>query len=192
MKTDIVDIAPIPNVSKDVLDDLVLIRDIISDFETFFSNAGNSNIAPIPLPDTWCTPKLIALKDILLEFYTAKFQVIIFVEQRQVAACLSKALPAMPELKDKIRSAHLVGQGVNVDGVSKMTNAYHGGAIGAFREGKVNVRECSSFPSLRRDIELSSEESVIATSVAEEGLDFPVRLQLSLACFVQTLKNVGL
>ena len=155
-KTDMMDTedADITNVSK-VGDDLTLICDIIFDFETFFSDAGNPNVIPIPLPDTWCTPKLVALKDILIEFYTPSFQVIIFVEQRQVAACLSKALSAMPELKDRIRSAHLVGQGLNVDGVSKTTNAYHGDAIGSFRKGKVNVRACFCFPSLRRDTKLS-------------------------------------
>ena len=151
--------ADITNVSK-VEDDLTLIRDIIFDFETFFSDAGNPNVIPIPLLDTWCTPKLVALKDILIEFYTSSFQVIIFVEQRQVAACLSKALSAMPELRDKIRSAHLVGQGVNTDGLTKTTNAYHGDAIGAFRKGKVNVRAYSYFPSLGRITELSSHSNV--------------------------------
>ncbi|KAF9452311.1 type III restriction enzyme [Macrolepiota fuliginosa MF-IS2] len=130
-----------------------LIRDILSDFEGFFWDPVDPNTVPVPVPAAWCTPKLNALRDVLLEFYTTKFQVIIFVEQRQVASCLSKVLSAIPELKDKIRSAHLVGQGVNSEGVSKTTDMYHGDAVQAFRKGEVNV--------------------LIATSVAEEGLDFP-------------------
>jgi endoribonuclease Dicer len=128
--------------------EVVVIQDIISGFEGFFLKSGNPNIVPISVPMGWCTPKLSSLKDILLEFYTATFQAIIFVEQRQVAACLSKVLPAIAELKDKIRSAHLVGKGANVDGVSKTTDAYHGDAVEAFRKGKVNVREYLYIPIL--------------------------------------------
>ncbi|KAJ3566679.1 hypothetical protein NP233_g6850 [Leucocoprinus birnbaumii] len=146
---------PIPTTftSKKAPEELAIVRDIISEFEAFFWKEGNPNVVPIVVPGTWCTPKLNALKEILLEFYTPTFQAIVFVEQRQVAACLSKTLPAIPELKNKIHSAHLVGQGANVDGVSKTTDSYHGDPIEAFRRGRVNV--------------------LIATSVAEEGLDFP-------------------
>jgi endoribonuclease Dicer len=122
-------------------DDITILWDIISDFKGFFWDPENPDVVPVVVPITWCTPKVKALRDILLEFYTESFQVIIFVEQRQVAACLSKVLPAIPELKDKIRSAHLVGQGVNVDGVSKATDTYFGDALEEFRTGKINVCE---------------------------------------------------
>ncbi|KXN82617.1 Dicer-like protein 1 [Leucoagaricus sp. SymC.cos] len=133
--------------------EVAIIRDILAGYEGFFWVASSPNIVPTGVPTGWCSPKVIALRDILLEFYTANFQAIVFVEQRQTAACLSKVLPAIPELKGKIRSAHLVGQGANIDGVSKTTDAYHGDAVNAFRAGKVNV--------------------LLATSVAEEGLNFP-------------------
>lgn len=128
-------------ISKALPDEVLLIQEILTGFEDFFRNSEDLNIVPVTVPTTWCSPKLNALKDILLEFYTTNFQVIVFVEQRQVAACISKVLPAMPELNDKIRSAHLVGQGVNNEGVSKTTDTYHGDAIQAFRKGDVNVRE---------------------------------------------------
>lgn len=127
--------------SKKLLpEDVFLARDIISDFEGFFWDPEDPNTVPVPVPAAWCTPKLEALRDVLLEFHTTNFQAIIFVEQRQVASCLSKVLPAMPELKDKIRSAHLVGQGVNSEGVSKTTDMFHGDAVQAFRRREVNVR----------------------------------------------------
>ncbi|KAF5358535.1 hypothetical protein D9756_001949 [Leucocoprinus leucothites] len=153
IEVETVDPVSTPAFTKQAPEELAIVRDIISEFEVFFWNNEDPNIVPIAIPSTWCTPKLNALRDTLLEFYTSSFQAIIFVEQRQVAACLSKVLPAIPELKNKIRSAHLVGQGVNVDGVSKTTDAYYGDAAEAFRMGNVNV--------------------LIATSVAEEGLDFP-------------------
>lgn len=126
-------------------EELNLIRDILLDFEGFFWRNDCPNRVPIPVPLKWCSPKVDALKRILLEFYTPNFQVIVFVEQRQVAACLSKILPVIPGLEGKIRSAHLVGQGVNSDGVSKATDTYHGDAIQAFRKGEVNVRKSVEF-----------------------------------------------
>jgi endoribonuclease Dicer len=126
-------------------EEMNLIRDILLDFEGFFWKQGCPNTVPIPVPLIWCSSKVDALKNILLEFYTTNFQAIVFVEQRQVAACLSKILPVIPGLEGKIRSAHLVGQGVNSDGVSKATDVFHGDAIQAFRKGEANVRKCVEF-----------------------------------------------
>lgn len=66
---------------------------------------------PISVPLTWCSPKVKALTEVLLEYFTPTFHGIVFVEQRQVAACLAKILGYVPELQGKIRCAELVGHG---------------------------------------------------------------------------------
>ncbi|KDR81905.1 hypothetical protein GALMADRAFT_59401 [Galerina marginata CBS 339.88] len=128
--------------------------DILLDFQSFFPLDLTSHAIPIPIGLDWCTPKVKVLVDILAEYYnhTPTFQCIIFVEQRQVASSLSKVLSVIPELQGKIQSAFLVGQGVNSDGVSKQTDRYRGDPVKLFRDRKINI--------------------LIATSVAEEGLDF--------------------
>ncbi|KAI6011911.1 hypothetical protein EDC04DRAFT_2609659 [Pisolithus marmoratus] len=42
-----------------------------------------------PCSLAWCSPKVKALTEVLLEYYTSTFHGIVFVEQRQVAACNS-------------------------------------------------------------------------------------------------------
>ncbi|KAI6038416.1 hypothetical protein EDC04DRAFT_3022354 [Pisolithus marmoratus] len=44
---------------------------------------------PITVPLAWCSPKMKALTEVLLEYYTSTFHGIVFVEQCQVAACNS-------------------------------------------------------------------------------------------------------
>lgn len=85
---------------------------ILSDFKPFFEDLSTSPPAvPIPVPLAWCTPKIKALTEVLLEYHTPTFHGIVFVEQRQVAACLAKVLSKIPELRDRIRCAELVGHG---------------------------------------------------------------------------------
>ncbi|KAJ7702228.1 hypothetical protein B0H17DRAFT_1167119 [Mycena rosella] len=101
----------------------------------------------LPVSLDWCSPKIGALVEILLAHgKSSTFQGIIFVEQRQVAVCLAKVLPCIPALSGFVRCGELVGSG---DGVSKNVPS----TVQAFREGSINL--------------------VIATAVAEEGLDFP-------------------
>ncbi|KAF8968313.1 type III restriction enzyme [Flammula alnicola] len=140
--------------SKKLPEDFFLILDILLDFKSFFPPNMMTSVIPIAVNLDWCTPKVKVLVDILLEYHTATFQGIIFVEQRQVASSLSKVLQVIPELSGKIRCAFLVGQGVNSDGVSKQTDRYYDeDPVKLFRKGVINI--------------------LIATSVAEEGLDFP-------------------
>ncbi|KAF9009493.1 type III restriction enzyme [Cyathus striatus] len=145
-------IIPNPIAAKTLPADFFDIEDIVSGYESFFVCPTNPLELPIAVPLEWCTPKLRELVNILLAYRSETFQAIIFVEQRQVAACLSKVLPYIPELTGVVRSAYLVGQGASNDGVSR-TDLFQGDAVKLFREGKVNI--------------------LIATSVAEEGLDFP-------------------
>ncbi|KAJ2922465.1 hypothetical protein H1R20_g14630, partial [Candolleomyces eurysporus] len=129
------------------------ILDIQDDFAPFFESAESDSALPIPVPMTWCSPKIRALVDIIQTHRKENFQCIIFVEQRQVASCLAKVLEVIPDLQGFVKCAHLVGQGVNSEGVSNQMHAFKGDPIKLFREKTANV--------------------LIATSVAEEGLDFP-------------------
>ena len=71
----------------------------------------------------------------LLEYHTPTFHGIVFVEQRQVAACLAKILGNIPELRGKIRCAELVGHGGGHGG------GRHGGGNGSGRgRGAASVR----------------------------------------------------
>jgi endoribonuclease Dicer len=118
------------------------IRDIVLNFESFFSDKSIRNDIPIPVTLEWCSPKIRVLVDVLLAYHSPTFQGIIFVEQRQIAAILAKILPVIPKLKGLIRSASLVGQGVGPDGRSKTTGSNQGDAVKQFRKGDINLRSC--------------------------------------------------
>ncbi|TFK34860.1 hypothetical protein BDQ12DRAFT_688964 [Crucibulum laeve] len=137
--------------TKELSPDLFAIEEVLMGYESFFPSASFDMTLPVPLE--WCTPKLRILTETLFAYKSSNFQAIIFVEQRQFAACLANVLPRIPVLKDIVRCAHLVGQGVNSEGVSNSIGTFHRDAVKLFKEGTINV--------------------LIATSVAEEGLDFP-------------------
>jgi endoribonuclease Dicer len=54
---------------------------------------------------------------------------------------LSKALEVIPELNSKIKSAFLVGQGVNSEGATKQSDRNSGNVVKMFKDGLVNVRK---------------------------------------------------
>ncbi|KAI6111057.1 hypothetical protein F5141DRAFT_1112279 [Pisolithus sp. B1] len=122
---------------------------------------------PITVPLAWCSPKVKALTE-------STFHGIVFVEQRQVAACLAKILGNVPELRGKIRCAELVGHGGGHG--SGRHNSASGGARG---KATVSVRADVKGMGLARQqdtVKMFREGELnllIATSVAEEGLDFP-------------------
>ncbi|KAI6164182.1 hypothetical protein EDD17DRAFT_1562649 [Pisolithus thermaeus] len=129
---------------------------------------------PITVPLAWCSPKVKALTEVLLEYYTSTFHGIVFVEQRQVAACLAKILGNVPELRGKIQCMELVGHGGGHG--SGRHNSASGGARG---KATVSVRADVKGMGLARQqdtVKMFREGELnllIATSVAEEGLDFP-------------------
>ena len=128
--------------SKKIPDELHFVIDILQDFQSFFPQNKTSSTSPVPVSKLdWCTPKLKVLVDILLEHHSPTFQGIIFVEQRRDASTLSKVLNLLPELHGKIRSAFLVGQGVNADGVSTRTDFCEGDPIKLFRDHVLNIRK---------------------------------------------------
>ena len=130
-----------PTLSKLIPSAFWDICDIIIDFESFFPNGSATDVIPIPISLEWCSPKVRVLTDILLAHHSPDFQGIIFVEQRQVAACLARVLPAIPQLKGIIRSASLVGQGIGLEGISKATGSNLGDPVGLFRNGDLNLRQ---------------------------------------------------
>ncbi|KAF9533589.1 hypothetical protein CPB83DRAFT_757321 [Crepidotus variabilis] len=137
-----------------VRDERSLIRVILDEFRYYFPPDPFSHEIPVAVSLTWCTPKVKCLVDILLRFESQSptFQCIVFVEQRQVASTLSKVLLVIPEANKRLRTGYLVGEGVNSDGVARESDRVRGDPIKLFRDGHLNV--------------------LIATSVAEEGLDF--------------------
>ena len=119
---------------------LTPIQEVLDGFDGFFPQDPQAEIS-VSVPLSWCTPKVKALVDILLSHYSVSFQTIIFVEQRQVAACLAKILPVIPELSGKIRSGHFVGEGVNSEGLSSSMGANIGDSLRAFRDRSINTRK---------------------------------------------------
>ena len=162
---------PVKNIPKDIFD----IFEILKDFEAFFPDDFPSSQASITLAD-WYTPKVHTLIDILKEYYTPTFQCIIFVEQRQDALCLARLLQSIPNLTSYIRCGYLMGTGANNEGVLKMADRLHGDPIKSFRERQINI---CTFSCLVSTLLHLIPFTVIATAVAEEGLDFPVCVPFS-------------
>ncbi|KAI0355038.1 hypothetical protein OH77DRAFT_1425091 [Trametes cingulata] len=121
-----------------------------------FFEAPESGPAPPAFPWTWCSPKVRKLAETLFERYTDSFQGIIFVEQRHVASCLATILSRIPLLSHIIKTEQLVGHGKDTATkahVKGMATRNQQDTVRMFRERQINV--------------------LVATSVAEEGLDFP-------------------
>lgn len=116
-----------------------------------------------PVPRDWVSPKVLALRNLLASEDAPTFRGMVFVGQRHFAACLSIILPRLD--LPGIAPAPLVGHG---DGVSSDVTRLGSKGMGfntqervvqEFRDGTINL--------------------IIATSVGEEGLDFP---QCSFVC----------
>ncbi|KAF9239687.1 hypothetical protein BU15DRAFT_46430 [Melanogaster broomeanus] len=153
--------------------DLGQIDSILSDFKSFFEDSNIfPPVVPIPVPLAWCTPKVKALTEILLAYHTPTFHGIVFVEQRQVAACLAKILSNVPELRGRIRCAELVGHGGGHSGRGKGgVNAGAGSGVNA--KGMGLAKQQDTVRSFKKSFVEGGLNLLVATSVAEEGLDFP-------------------
>ncbi|KAH8114247.1 hypothetical protein DFH11DRAFT_1596751 [Phellopilus nigrolimitatus] len=138
------------NSEKQAAVKLEKLRSVLSTFEACLS----SDIDPLPMD--WLSPKLRAAINTLVKYRTETFQGIIFVDQRQVATALSWVLRRVATTKDWIRCYELMGHGdggATSDTLKGMTLKEQNDVVRAFRSGELNL--------------------LIATSVAEEGLDFP-------------------
>ena len=115
------------------------------------------------LPHAWLSPKLIKLKELLLEQEWQGFRGIIFTHERQVATTLSLLIPRLGI--PGIAAGPLVGHGQSICseptkvGMKGMSFRAQEHILDDFRSGALNM--------------------LVATSVAEEGLDFP---QCSFVC----------
>jgi len=118
------------------------IEAIISDFRLFFEDGSSPARIPLSISLEWCSPKIRVLVDILVEYRSPTFQGIVFVEQRQIATCLAQLLPCIPQIKDFILCAELIGQGNSDDGLAKgMGLKDQHDAVKLFRNKKINLRE---------------------------------------------------
>ncbi|KZT54596.1 hypothetical protein CALCODRAFT_519296 [Calocera cornea HHB12733] len=118
-------------------------------------------VQTMDIPPEWLAPRVVQLTKLLHQFYLndPACQSIIFVEQRQVAMVLSWILGHIPFLKSMIRSTFVTGHGGSThrskreeEDIQGMSVKEQQAAIRGFRDGRANV--------------------LVATSVAEEGLDF--------------------
>lgn len=124
---------------KEMVDDtdLTIVNEILSDFSPFFTDDS-------PIPLEWCTPKVRTLVRILQTHVSSTFQGIIFVEQRQVAACLARILPRIPEIEGMVRCAELVGNTSNSDGLAHdMGGGNKQDSVRMFRQREINLRQCA-------------------------------------------------
>ncbi|OJT13423.1 Dicer-like protein 1 [Trametes pubescens] len=143
-----------PDTLKNVPQKLKELHRTLESFRDFFETP-ESGSDPMPIPMSWCSPKVRKLAETLFERYTDSFQGIIFVEQRHVATCLAVILERIPLLAHVIKSEQLVGHGKDAAKAHTkgMGTRNQQDTVKMFRERAINV--------------------LVATSVAEEGLDFP-------------------
>ncbi|KAJ8093606.1 Dicer-like protein 1 [Marasmius tenuissimus] len=145
-------------VDQEIPLDLLEMIDILLEYEGFFTSLDSSPSLPLTVPISWVTPKVKVLVDVLAAHYSSTFQGIIFVDQRQVAACLAKVLPHVIGLEGLLQCGEVVGNNSDRNDMTKNNPASGTGnppadTLKLFRDGVLNL--------------------LIATSVAEEGLDFP-------------------
>lgn len=120
---------------------------VLQQFSELFDSEDDPDTVPIRIDLKWCSPKVVLLSQLLFEYYKQDFQGIIFVEQRHVAACLSKMLPRIPPLELYFKSAQLIGHGassVHKSQVRGMALKSQQEAVKMFRDGECNLREFES------------------------------------------------
>jgi endoribonuclease Dicer len=116
-----------------------------------------------PISRDWVSPKVLALRELLANEDAPTFRGMVFVSQRHFAACISIILPRLD--LPGIAPGPLVGHGEGISanvmrlGSKGMGFNTQERTVQQFRDGTLNL--------------------IIATSVAEEGLDFP---QCSFVC----------
>ncbi|TBU24821.1 hypothetical protein BD309DRAFT_1080474 [Dichomitus squalens] len=130
-------------------------ENILAEFSADFDDPPDG-VLPTPIPLSWCSPKVKVLAEELFSRYTSTFQGIVFVEQRHIATCLASMLRRIPFLVHTIKCEPLVGHGsgaVAKSHLKGMAMRNQRDTVQLFRERRLNL--------------------LVATSVAEEGLDFP-------------------
>jgi endoribonuclease Dicer len=124
--------------------ELARMERVLQQFSDFFDNEDDPDIVPRRIRLAWCSPKVVLLSQLLFEYYRHDFQGIVFVEQRHVAACLSKMLPRIPPLELYFKSAQLIGHGASSlqkSQVRGMALKSQQEAVRMFRDGECNLRK---------------------------------------------------
>jgi endoribonuclease Dicer len=121
--------------------DLFHIQGIVNDFRPLFQCDSDPDSLPMSIPFEWCSPKVKALVDILIGHHSPTFQGIVFVEQRQVAACLAKILSAISPLKGMIRCMDLVGHNPPTDTLKSVAARKQNEVLRQFRDKTINLRK---------------------------------------------------
>lgn len=121
---------------------------VLSEFSDFFEDENDPDVVPHRIDLKWCSPKVILLSELLFAYWKRDFQGIVFVEQRHVAACLSKMLPRIPPLELYFKSAQLIGHGANSMQKSQMKGMplrTQQDVVKMFRDGDINLRAFLNF-----------------------------------------------
>ena len=121
-------------------------QSVLSDFADFFEDENNPDVVPHRIDLKWCSPKVVLLSELLFTYWKRDFQGIVFVEQRHVAACLSKMLPRIPPLELYFKSAQLIGHGASSLQKSQMKGMAlktQQDVVKMFRDGEINLRRYS-------------------------------------------------
>lgn len=130
------------SVSDSPLSEQDYVETILSEYSPYFVHPSEPWRLPVSVPLEWCSPKVRVLVQILQQHLSPSFQGIIFCEQRQVAVCLSKILPYIPELCGRVRCADLLGSGVGSERMSKdIGSGKQRDTVRMFREGEINLRK---------------------------------------------------
>ena len=93
---------------------------------------------------SWCTPKVLALVDILLANFHDNFQSIVFVEQRHIATSLAELIGRLPNAIGRLRCAVLLGHGPTDNSsasIRGMPTKVQGDVVQMFRKREINIRE---------------------------------------------------
>ena len=118
--------------------------EVLAEYQPFFEHVSNSEDEYVPwgFRLNWCSPKVQALVDILLESYTPDFHGIVFVERRHIARVLSGVISRVPILRDIINCAECVGHGGEEKGIGGgMPTEKQRNVVNDFRDGKINLRK---------------------------------------------------
>lgn len=95
------------------------------------------------LDPTWCTPKVLALIDILLANFHENFQSIVFVEQRHIATSLAEIIGRLPDAIGRLRCAVLLGHGTtdnSTASIKGMPTRVQGDVVQMFQKREINIR----------------------------------------------------
>jgi len=127
------------NDKSDLVNKLDQILRLLGQYDEHFADGTGKLLDP-----SWCTPKVIALVDILRANYHESFQSIVFVEQRHIATSLAELINRLPNATGRLRCAVLLGHGTtdnSAASIKGMPIRVQGDVVQMFRKREVNIRE---------------------------------------------------